>query len=110
MLAVPVTITNSTTGSGVNNGAATTKGGVAFLHLLQAAATDRYTIIVEGATDAGFTAGLVTLATFTLNAAALGSERISMSGSIPQYTRYKATRTTGSANNPVRLAVGLVRF
>lgn len=109
-LAVPVSFTNTTTGSGVNNGAPTTKGGAAFLHLLQAAATDRYSIIVEGASDAGFTTGLVTLATFTLNASALGSERMAIAGTIPQFARFKATRVSGSANNPVRIAVGLVRF
>jgi hypothetical protein len=110
MLAVPVTITNTTNGVALDNGAATSAGGAATLHVLLAAATDRYSIIVEGATDAGFTVGLVTLATFTLNASMVGSERISISGAIPRYVRYRATRTVGSANNPVRLAVGLVRF
>ncbi|MCK6580632.1 MAG: hypothetical protein L6Q98_21280 [Anaerolineae bacterium] len=105
-----VTFTNTTTGAGVDNGAATAQGGAACLHLLQAAATDRYSIIVEGATNSGFTTGLVTLATFTLNASALGSERIAIAGSIPQYTRFKATRTSGTAGNSVKIAVSLVRL
>jgi hypothetical protein len=108
-LTPPVTFTNTTTGTGVDNGAATTKGGVACLHVLQAAASDTYTIIVEGATNAGFSTGLVTLATFTLNASAINSERINIAGNIPQYTRFKATRA-GAAGNTVKIAVSLIRF
>jgi len=49
------------------------------------------------------------LATFTLNGSALGSQRVAISGTIPQYTRFKATRT-GAAGNPVKIAVSLVRL
>jgi hypothetical protein len=108
-LTPPVSFTNTTTGSAVDNGAATSNGGAAFLHVLQAAASDTYTIIVEGATNAGFTTGVTTLATFTLNASALGSERIAITGSIQRYTRFKATRT-GAAGDTVKIAVSLVRF
>lgn len=108
-LAVPTSFTNTTTGTGIDNGAATTSGGAAFLHLLQTAASDTYLIIVEGATDSGFTTGLVTLATFSLNASSLGSERVEISGSIPRYVRWKATRT-GSAGNTVKLAVNFIRY
>lgn len=109
-LAVPVTFTATANGSAVDHGAATSSGGAAYVHLLQAAATDRYSISVEGATNSTFTTGVVTLATFTLNAAALGSERVTIVGSIPQYTRWKATRTSGAANNTVKIAVSLIRF
>ena len=108
-LAAPVTFTNTTTGTGVDGGAASSNGGAAFLHLLQAAANDTYAIIVEGADDSGFTTNLTTLATFSLNASALGSERVAIAGTIRRYTRFKATRT-GSAGNTVKIAVNLVRF
>ncbi len=108
-LTPPVTFTNSTTGAGVDNGAQTTNGGVAHLHVLQAAATDTYTIIVEGATNSGFSTGLTTLATFTLNGSQIGSQRVAIAGTIPQYTRFKATRS-GSAGNTVKIAVSLVRL
>lgn len=108
-LTPPVSFTTTTTGSGVDNGAATANGGVAHLHVLQAAASDTYTIVVEGATNSGFTTGLTTLATFALNGSALGSQRVDISGTIPQYTRFKATRT-GVAGNPVKIAVSLVRL
>jgi len=108
-LAVPVTFTNSTNGSAVNEGAASPNGGAAFLHILQAAASDTYTITVEGSTTGAFGGEQTTLATFTLNASALGSERKGIAVSIPQYTRWKAVRT-GSAGNTVKIAVSLVRF
>jgi hypothetical protein len=109
-LAVPVTFTNSTNGSAVNNGAATTQGGAAFLHVLTATATDRYTIVVEGSATGAFGGEQTTLATFTLDGSAIGSEFLTLSGTVHQYIRWKATRSSGAANNPVKIAVSLVRF
>ena len=108
-LAVPVTFSNTTTGSGVDNAAASSNGGAAFLHILQAAASDSYSIMVEGADDSGFSVNLSTLATFSLDASVLASERVAMAGSIPRYTRFKTTRS-GSAGDTVKIAVNLVRF
>jgi hypothetical protein len=108
-LAVPVTFTNSTQGSSVDNGAASSDGGAAFLHVLTAAASDTYTITVEGSTTGAFSGEESTLATFTLDASALDSERIAISGSIPRYTRWKAVRS-GSAGDTVQIAINLVRY
>lgn len=108
-LAAPTTITNSTTGSGIDNGTATASGGAAFLHILEATASDTYTFTVEGANDSDFSVNLVTLATFSLDASALGSKRVVIQGSIPRHTRFQAIRS-GSVGNPVKLAVNLVRF
>lgn len=108
-LTPPTSFTNTATGSAVDNGAASSNSGAAFLHVLQAAASDTYTIIVQGATNSGFSVGLTTLATFTLNASTLGSERIAIAGTVPRYTRFKTTRT-GSAGNTVKIAISLVRF
>lgn len=105
-LTPPVTFTNNTTGSSVDNGASTPNGGAAFLHVLQAAASDTYSIVVEHSTD---NSAWSTLTTFTLNASQINSERKAVSGTINRYTRYKATRT-GSAGNTVKIAVSLVRF
>ena len=109
ILAAPIAFTNSINGSSVDNGAQTIGGGAAHLHILQNAASDTYSIKVQGATDAGFTTGVVDLATFTLDASAIGSERIEISGTIPRYTRFMATRS-GSAGDTVEIAVFLVRF
>jgi hypothetical protein len=108
-LAVPTTFTNTTNGSTHNNGAATTSGGAAFLHLLQVAATDTYSIIVQGSTTGAFGGEETTIATFTLNASALDSERIAIAGTVPRYTRWRAVRT-GSAGDTVKIAVALLRF
>lgn len=108
-LAVPTTFTNTSNGSAVNNGAASSNGGAGFLHILQAAGTDTYSIVIEGSATGAFGGEETTLATFTANASELASERASISGTIPQYTRWKATRT-GSAGDTVEIAVSLVRF
>lgn len=107
-LAVPVTFTNTANGTAVDNGGATTKGGVAFLHLLTAAATDRYTIKVQASPSETFSSEVTTW-TFSLNASAIGSEFITLTGPIAQYTRWTAERS-GSAGDTVKIAVSLVRF
>jgi len=107
-LAVPVEFTNSSNGSSVDNGAASSNGGSAYLNLLTAAASDTYTIVVEGSATGSFSGEESTLATFDLDASAIGSERAAIAGSIPQYTRWKATRS-GSAGDTVKIAVALIR-
>lgn len=108
-LTPPVQFTTSTNGTAVNNGAATPNGGAAFLHILAAAATDRYTIVVEGSASGAFAGEQTTLATFTLDAAARDSERVDLAGTLPQYPRWKATRS-GSAGDTVEIAVSLIRY
>jgi len=109
LLTPPITITNSTSGSNVDNNAATSNGGAAYLHIIQAAASDTYTVILEGSATGSFSGEQSTLATFTLDASARDSERQSISGTIPRYVRYNATRS-GSAGDSVSLALSLVRF
>jgi len=108
-LVVPTSITNAANGGAINNGAATTRGGAAFVHILGATASDTYLVTVEGSTTGAFGGEQTTLATFTLNGTALGSQVQFIAGTVPQYTRYKAVRS-GSAGNTFRLAVSLVRY
>jgi hypothetical protein len=107
-LTPPVSFTNTINGGSVDNGAASSQGGTGFLHVLQAAASDTYSIIIEGSTTGAFAGEQTTIATFALNASALGSERKAIVGTIPRYTRFKATRT--GVGNTVKIAVNLVRF
>lgn len=109
-LAIPTSITNTTNGSANDNGAATTQGGTAFLHLLTAAATDRYSILVQGSTTGAFAGEETPVATFTLNGASIGTESIATTTTIPRYTRWRAVRTSGAAGNTLQLAVTLVRY
>lgn len=105
-LAVPSDITNTTNGSSVDNGASSDDGGVAFLHILQATATDTYSIVVEDSSD---NSNWSTVDTFTLDGSAIGSERLALSGTLERYLRFTATRS-GSAGETLRLAVAVVRF
>jgi len=74
LITPPVTITNTTNGGSVDNGAATTSsGGASFLHITEAAASDTYTITLEGSTTGSFSGEQSTLATFTLDASDDGS-------------------------------------
>lgn len=108
-LAVPTTITNTANGSVHNNGAATAQGGTAFLHLLTAAATDRYSFLVQGSTTGAFAGEETTLVTFTLNGSAVGTQALPLPAAVPRYTRWRAVRTSGTANNPLQFALTLVR-
>ncbi|MEO1643551.1 MAG: hypothetical protein AAFR67_00075 [Chloroflexota bacterium] len=105
-LAVPVDISDSTNGATVDNGAESTNGGAAFLHILTAPASDTYSIEVEGSSN-GSTWG--NIATFTLDGSAIGSDVLALNGTLPRYLRYKATRS-GSAGDTLRLAVAVVRY
>lgn len=108
-LAVPTTFTNTANGSAVNNGASSANGGAGFLHVLQVAGSDTYSIVIEGSATGSFGGEETTLATFTADASQLASERVSISGTIPQYVRWKATRA-GSAGDTVEIAMSLIRF
>lgn len=107
VLAVPGSITNTATGSNLDNGAATSKGGAAFLHILQDTNTDSYSIVVEGSADGS--TGWTQMAAFSSNGQNLGSERASLVSNVLRYLRYKATRT-GSAGDTLRFAISVVRF
>ena len=108
-LAVPTDFTTSSNGGAVDNGVASSNGGMVCLHLLSAAASDTYTITVEGSATGAFSGEESTLATFNLDASAIGSEHQLISGAIPQYTRWKAVRA-GSAGDTVSLAISLIRY
>jgi len=110
-LAVPSTFSTatSTTGPTVDNGAETTGGGAAYLHVLGASVGDTYDIEVQMDTTSGFSSP-TQAALFTLDGSALGSERIAIDVSIEQYTRWQVTRTSGSTNDDVKMAISLVRF
>lgn len=104
---LPLTsITDSLTTGSIDAGAATTNGGAAFLHVLQAAPTDTYTLTLEHAPD---NATWTTVGTFTLDGSQVTSERLALSSTLSRYLRLRATRS-GSAGDTVRLMVSAVRF
>ena len=107
-LTQPVDVTGSTSGSAVDNGGANDGGGLACLHVLEAAASDAYVITIEGSGGGAFAGEERTLATFTLDGTALGSEQVKIDGRIPRYTRWRATAGP-SASDRIRIAVSLIR-
>jgi hypothetical protein len=106
VLHAAATITETTVFAVVNNGAQSLAGGAAYLEIMAALAADTYAIIVEDSING--TTGWATIATFTLDASAIGSQRIGIAGTIKQYTRVTATRT-GSAGNSLPLVAALAR-
>ena len=107
-LTQPVDVTGSALGNKVDNGGANDAGGLACLHVLEAAASDAYVITIEGSGGGAFAGEERTLAAFTLDGTALGSEQVKIDGRIPRYTRWRATAGPG-ASDRIRIAVSLIR-
>lgn len=107
-LTQPVAVTGTTSGRAVDNGGANDGGGLACLHVLEAAASDAYVITIEGSGRGAFASEERTLATFTLDGTALGSEQVKIDGRIPRYIRWRATAGL-NASDRIRIAVSLIR-
>jgi len=107
-LTQPVSVIGSTSGSAVDNGGANGGGGLACLHVLEAAPSDAYSITIEGSGRGAFAGEERTLATFTLDGRALGSEKVKIEGRIPRYARWRATADP-AAQERVRIAISLIR-
>ena len=107
-LTQPVAVTGTTSGTAVDNGGGNDGGGLACLHVLEAAASDAYVITIETSGRGAFAGEEGTLATFTLDGTALGSELVKIDGRIRRYTRWRATAGPG-ASERIRIAVSLIR-
>lgn len=107
-LTPPTSFSSSSSGNALDSGTASSQGGLACLHVLTATDTDSYRIRIEGSTRGAFDGEESTLATFDLDGSAIGSEQTKINGTIPRYTRWKATRR-GSAGDTVKIAVSLIR-
>ncbi len=107
-LANPQSVTGSASGAAVDNGAGSSGGGLASLHVLGAAISDTCAFSIEGSSSGLFAGEESALATFTLDGMALGSELVKIAGTIPRYARWKAVRS-GSAGDNVKIAISLIR-
>ena len=67
-----------------------------------------FSITIEGSGSGAFAGEERTLATFTLDGRALGSEQVKIDGRIPRYTRWRATAGP-SASDRIRIAISLIR-
>lgn len=96
-LAVGAEVTATGQGGSVDNGALSTGGYIAFLHLTQTAAamaSNNWTFVIEHGTNDSTWADL---ATFTANGSTITAERKEASGTVNRYVRFKYTRTAGTA-------------
>ena len=107
-LTQPVAVTGTTSGTAVDNRGANDGGGLACLHVLEAAAGDAYVITIEGSGSGAFAGEERTLATFALDGRSLGSEQVKIDGRIPRYIRWRAMAGP-SASDRIRIAVSLIR-
>lgn len=93
------------TGATANNGAATTNGGSAYLHVTAFTGTD-VTVDIRHSTD-NFAASNDSLASFTATTTAPSAQRITFTGTVRQYVRVVVT-TAGGATS-VTFNVGIRR-
>lgn len=71
-------------GTSVNNGAATTAGGVGYLHLTGVSASDTVQVAVQHSANNSTWADLIV---FTIDGATVEAERIAVTGTVNQYIR-----------------------
>lgn len=95
-------VTADTNGTAVNGGASSANGGIAHLHVTAFSGFSGAVFIVED--SANGTSGWATIGTFT-TVAGTTSQRLAITGTIRQYTRYSVDVTgTGSVTACVALA------
>ncbi len=107
-LANPRHVIGSSSGSALDNGASTDGGGLACLHVLDAAASDAYTFSIEGSDSGAFAGEESVLATFALDGRAIGSEQVKIDGTIPRHIRWVATAAP-AARDRIKIAISLIR-
>jgi len=94
-LITPAAVTATANGSSIDNGAATTNGGVAHVHNLAVAGTaPTLAVKIQHSADNSTFADLITFTTLT----GLGSERIEVTGTVNRYVR--AIWTIGGSAGP----------
>ena len=104
----PRHVIGSSRGSAVDNAASTEGGGLACLHVLDAAVSDAYAFSIEGSDSGAFTGEESVLATFALDARTIGSEQVKIDGGIPRYIRWVATADP-AARDRIKIAISLIR-
>lgn len=96
------TITVTTTGAGVDGGAANAAGGTGYLMVFTPTSTDTYVVKIQDAPPPGSV--WTDYITFAANGLTRTSERIRDATNLDQHRRYVATRT-GAAANPFGFVV-----
>src|SRR3990167_1454762 len=92
------------TGAAQNNGAATTNGGVGFLHVPDLTGVTAFDVVIQDSADGS--TDWTTILTFTQVTADRAKQRVAITGNVLQYTRYVATFTTGSGSAQFHVGFG----
>jgi hypothetical protein len=87
-----ITTANDGNGTAIDNGAATTAGGVGYLHVTAASGGGTLTVKVQHSVDDAVYADLITFTPST----AIGAERVVVTGTVNRYTRASDAIDTGS--------------
>jgi len=95
ILSPEASIAATTNGAIVDNGAASSNGAHANLHLI-ASSGGTWVFTVKQSTTGAFAGEETTLMTFTANGSAVTAEHKSVAGTVARYLRFVATRTSGS--------------
>lgn len=80
--------TSSSNTTSVDNAGSSSNGGTGFLHLTGVSASDTLAVIIQDSAD---NSSWSTLLSFTLNGSAIGSERVTVSGTVDRYVRVSYT-------------------
>ncbi len=95
----------TTNRAAVNNGAQSTNGYSANLHIT-ASGGGIWSFLIEGSTTGAYAGEETTTHTFTANGSAITSEHGSGTGTVKQYQRLRAVRTSGTVTAVVTFARG----
>lgn len=87
--------TGTYTGTAIDNGAATTAGWHANLHIT-ASTGGTWAFVLQSSTTGAWAGEETTLGTFSADGSAIVGEYLSGTGTVPQYIRFVATRTSGN--------------
>lgn len=105
LLAANASVSASAAGSSVNNGAATTNGGVGYLHVTANTRDGSSTFTVQHSSD---NVSFVDLITFTgVSASATDGERVAVTGTVNQYVR--AQHVPGGSSGSVTYTMAFAR-
>lgn len=103
VLAHAVALTATGNGTTVDNGAATTAGAHATIHVTVSSG-GTWSFLIQASTSGSFAGEETTLLTFAATGGSVTGEWKSVSGTIPRYLRYRAVRTSGTCTVSIIIA------
>lgn len=94
VLAAGTSLNSTTNGTSVNNGASSANGALAHLHVTATSSGSWTLKVQDSANDADWS----DLITFSADGSAVTAEAADVAGTVDQYVRFQATRSTGTTS------------